>query len=359
MTKETLGYVRLEWTCPNCGSKNPGPQKTCGNCGAAQPEDVQFEQAAQEELITEDKEIARARIGPDIHCAYCGTRNPADAINCSQCGADLTEGAARASGRVVGAHREGPVAEIPCPSCGSLNPATALECVQCGASMARPKPAVRRVTRAAATPGRGGCGIIVGVLIAAAVLVIGFLILQSLRTKEMVGRVADVSWKRSIAVLALEPVTREAWRDDVPAQGRIRICSSKVHHVQDNATHNSTKVCGTPYTVDTGSGFGEVVQDCQYEVYRDWCEYEVTEWQRVDLLEAEGQDLNPRWPVAEFSGDRRTGEQEEEFRCVFDVDGKKYTYTTDDVEAFARCQIGSRWQIKVNGLGAVVGIESE
>ena len=101
MTKETLGYVRLEWTCSNCGSKNPGPEKTCGNCGAPQPEDVVFEQPAQEELIADEDAIAQAEAGPDIHCAYCGARNPATAETCSQCGADVKEGEARASGQVL------------------------------------------------------------------------------------------------------------------------------------------------------------------------------------------------------------------------------------------------------------------
>ncbi len=61
MTKETIGYVRLEWTCPNCGSKNPGPEKSCTNCGAAQPEDVSFEQPAQETLVSDEEEIARIK----------------------------------------------------------------------------------------------------------------------------------------------------------------------------------------------------------------------------------------------------------------------------------------------------------
>ncbi len=39
-----------------------------------------------------------ASAGADIHCGFCGTRNPATATICSQCGADLKEGKARQAG---------------------------------------------------------------------------------------------------------------------------------------------------------------------------------------------------------------------------------------------------------------------
>ncbi len=45
MPQETLGYVKLEWTCPKCRTRNPGTEKTCVSCGAPQPQEVQFEQA--------------------------------------------------------------------------------------------------------------------------------------------------------------------------------------------------------------------------------------------------------------------------------------------------------------------------
>ncbi|NJN94563.1 MAG: zinc ribbon domain-containing protein [Anaerolineales bacterium] len=91
MTRKTLGYVKLIWNCPNCGSRNPGPQKTCSNCGTPQPDNVKFEQLPQSELVTDAAEIAQAKAGPDVHCYYCGSRNAASAKVCSQCGADLTQ----------------------------------------------------------------------------------------------------------------------------------------------------------------------------------------------------------------------------------------------------------------------------
>ena len=137
MVKKSLGYVRTEWTCPNCQTRNPGPQKTCASCGMPQPDDVKFEQTAQEEIITNEAEIEKAKAGPDIHCYYCGSRNPAGAATCSQCGADLTEGTARKSGDILGGHRQGPAPKITCSACGAENEANASKCGQCGALLPR------------------------------------------------------------------------------------------------------------------------------------------------------------------------------------------------------------------------------
>ncbi len=60
-SKKTLGYVQLEWTCPNCNSRNPGPVKTCQNCGAPQPDNVQFEQPAEQKFVTDEKAVKAAQ----------------------------------------------------------------------------------------------------------------------------------------------------------------------------------------------------------------------------------------------------------------------------------------------------------
>ena len=116
MARKKIGHIELQWTCPNCNGINPGSEKTCGSCGAPQPEDVVFEQAERQEIITDEEKIAQAEAGADIHCPYCGTRNPAGTEVCSNCGGDLVEGMVRESGRVVGAYKTGPAAQINPPS---------------------------------------------------------------------------------------------------------------------------------------------------------------------------------------------------------------------------------------------------
>ena len=138
MVKKSIGYVHLEWTCQYCETRNPGTAKFCMACGKEQTEDVEFHQAADEKLITDAEEIARAKAGPDIHCPYCEARNPATAKFCGACGGDIAEGTRRKKGRVVGAHRKEAAAPVTCPACGTANPASARKCLSCGANLAAP-----------------------------------------------------------------------------------------------------------------------------------------------------------------------------------------------------------------------------
>jgi len=97
------------------------------------------------------------------------------------------------------------------------------------------------------------------------------------------------------------------------------------------------------------------VQDCQFEVYADWCSYTVDEWQTTDRVLLSGDDFNPQWPQnISLNGTQREGTRTESYEITFDADGDLYTYTADDVESFNRFQIGSRWTLEVNKLGAVV-----
>ena len=353
MAKKTIGYVRLEWTCPRCGARNPGPKKSCSGCGAPQPQDVAFHQAAQEDLIQEEDEIARAKKGPDIHCPYCGARNPADAKTCSQCSGDLTEGQARETGAVVGAHRDQPAPEIACPSCGAMNPATTLHCSKCGAPLGEKQQPVP-VTKQPAT---SGCSPVLYAVGAVGIAIIALIIFLLVRTKDVVGTVEAASWTRSIAIEAFGPADYEGWLDEIPNDAEVGDCAEKVHHVQDSPAPGSREICGTPYTKDTGSGYGEVVQDCEYEVTADWCQYTVQEWRVVDTMKQSGQGMTPEWPVLQLQSVQREGQRQENFEVQFDADGNRYTYSTSRLEDYQRFQPGTRWILKVNQLGGVNSVE--
>src|SRR5690349_3656282 len=139
-TRRTLGYIQNEWTCPNCNTRNKGGEKTCSNCGAPQPENVQFELPTEQQFVTEEEQIKAAQEGADIHCPFCGTRNPATAKTCSQCGGDLTEGKARESGRVMMAPPLQPKV-IKCSNCGMENPGSNSVCSNCGSPLPKMAPA--------------------------------------------------------------------------------------------------------------------------------------------------------------------------------------------------------------------------
>jgi len=68
MSQKELGYIELQWTCPNCSHVNPGTTRVCEQCGAPQPEKVTFEQGAGSELRKDDAIKQAAQAGPDIHC---------------------------------------------------------------------------------------------------------------------------------------------------------------------------------------------------------------------------------------------------------------------------------------------------
>jgi len=358
MTKKSLGYVELEWSCPNCGSRNSGREKVCTNCGAPQPEDVEFEQPAEEKIIEDATVIERAKIGPDIHCAYCGTRNPGDASHCSRCGADLTEGIARQSGDVLGAHQNEPASDVKCEYCGTMNSGTAHQCKNCGVTLQLGKSS--QIQPKSKVPTKQSSKISKVIIIAAGVvLAIACILLLILlnRTEDVVAQVDNLSWERQIVILGLAPASYKAWRDEIPQEADLGMCRQEHRYTSDIPEPNSTEVCGTPYTVDTGSGFGEVAQDCEYMVYDDLCDYTVMELQPADLLELKGTDLNPQWPALRLGTDQQEGEHKESYRIVFSADGELFTYSTTDPEEYQNFLPGSNWKLKVNQLGGVNEVE--
>ena len=362
MSQESLGYIKLEWNCPQCGGRNPGPQKTCVSCGAPQPDDVEFVQPAGAEIITDESEIAQAKAGPDIHCAFCGARNQDGAKQCSQCGADLSEGAKREAGQVLGAYQPGQVIEAPCPNCGQMNPENQLRCIYCGASTKSwPAPAPSDAATPTGPAIQKGMSplarfALFGVIGLVLICIIGFVLL-SFRTEAATGIVERVAWQSIILIESLQPVTYQAWWDEIPAEATPGACISKVRYVQDEPAPNANEICGTPYTKDTGSGFAEVVQDCRYEILEDYCDYTVMEWREADQASLSGDDFSPVWPQPQLENGQRLGEQRQSFTIYLQNDEGQETYSLSDPEMFRRFQIGSEWTLNINSFGAVMSVE--
>jgi len=356
MAEKELGFVELEWTCPSCNTRNPGSLQKCQQCGTPMPADVQFEQAAEEAIITDEDKIAAALAGPDVYCAYCGTRNAATAKICRQCAAPLAEGTAREAAGVIGGLRDKPAPPQRCPSCGTENKATALKCINCGAPMGKAVPAA--TTPLPAPTGRpGGLGILPLILLGAVIL-LGVFFMMGRRSSELVGQVADYGWRRTIAIQALAPVTREGWLEQLPAGVDVVRCEKRVYQVVDQPVAGAREVCGTPYVVDTGTGYGQVKQDCQYQVLADYCQYRTLAWVVAPPLILEGRDLNPRWPVANLADNQRPGGQSEEYFIVFRADDREYTYTTRSIDEYMRLAQGGLWQLTINGFGQITTISA-
>jgi DNA-directed RNA polymerase subunit RPC12/RpoP len=356
MAKKTVGYINLEWVCPNCSNRNPGPQKTCLSCGAPQPANVQFVLPEKQELQTDDESKESAKKGPDIHCPYCGARNPADAEICSQCGGDLKEGLKRMSGQVVGAFKTTPAKEINCPACGQANPADHLKCSNCGSPLNLPAKAVNQpqtsITTKKTSPILIGCGVL---FILAAILGL-FLIFG--RREDVTGQVMGVEWQRSIVVEEFGPVARQGWIDQIPQDGKNLRCETRFRTSSDTYVAGSEEVCGTPYVIDSGTGQGEVSQDCVYNVYDDYCSFEIDEWRAGNPAVLSGTDYSPIWPAPQLSTNQRLGDRSQSYTILFNAEGKQYAFQTYDENLFFACKPGTRWILTINpSLNTVMSIE--
>ena len=329
MARKTLGFVPLIWQCPSCDTQNPGPIKTCTSCGAPQPEDVDFKTVDEKEFeyIKDEALIRMAKAGPDIHCPYCGTRNPNTAELCANCGGDLSMGGKLRNAGVkvesVSDQASPPPVEAPAPK--------------------------KKRSRALVI-----FGIIAGIACLAGFIVMMILLLK---TDEITGRVTDVAWERSVAVEAFQAVTDQAWRDEIPENAEVVSCTQAYRYTSEEVQPNATEVCGTPYVVDTGTGVGEEVQDCTYDVYDDYCEYEAMQWVVVETVTESGDSLNPFWPSPSLTGEQRLGERQENYVITFNADGDRYTYETSNSELFLQAEPGSTWILSVNQLNAVQSIE--
>ncbi|MDM8521457.1 zinc finger protein [Anaerolineales bacterium HSG6] len=373
MAQKSSGYVELIWVCPNCETKNRGTQKTCQSCGDPQPDDVEFIQDTQAEIITDEAKIVEAKKGADIHCFYCGTRNSAGATACTQCGGDLTQGEKRQSGQVLGAYNPDPDATIVCTACDTENEANASKCVQCGAPLGitpepKPDPNTQKTNHAQKSSSSplgmlaGGIGLAgLGVVACVCMAMVYFLFI---RTTDLPGTVQTVGWEMQITIEEERLVDRKDsdWKDSVSSKANILSCANKVRTTQDSkpSSGDYKEVCGTAYTKDKGSGYGEVVQDCKYEVYDSWCEYEISElkWTTIDKALLTGTDLNPKWPKISLRSKQREGNREANYKVNFKTSEGAKTFNTDDQQLFKQCKVGSKWMLKVNAMGGVNNIES-
>jgi hypothetical protein len=177
------------------------------------------------------------------------------------------------------------------------------------------------------------------------------------RTEQVTGQVSDVQWRRVIAVQALMPITLQDWRDNIASDARIGRCDERLYRTVDEPVPGSVEVCGTPYVEDTGTGVGEVVQDCQYQVYEEYCQYTTLGWQAIAPIVLAGSDFNPQWPTERLGEDRRESGRSEEYVVTFQTENGPVRLTMSSQEKFRQFVEGSEWTLEVDGRGRVVGVE--
>jgi RNA polymerase subunit RPABC4/transcription elongation factor Spt4 len=360
MTQKELGYVELEWTCKHCGTVNQGMKRVCTNCGAPIGKDDQFELPDQQELITDKQKLEEAKAGPAIQCPYCNVLNPAGTKLCISCGGDIQAGLARNAGDVMGAYQTAAVPDKPCPSCGQMVKANADRCPHCGGSLVE-TPAITTAPAEANQPKKTrlwmiAAGIGLGVICLAAIVVV---IILSTRTKAVNAVVSDLRWQRSIEVLAMQPIQRADWEEKVPSDAKDVTCRDEDKETSSFPVASATEVCGTPYTIDTGSGAGKVVQDCEYHVYASYCEFTVQELTVINVAQALGSEDQPYWPATSLQTGQQEGNRVESYRVTFSSGNQTFTYDTTDPADFSQYSIGSQWLLDVNTFGNIIKIRAK
>lgn len=353
--RRTLGYVENEWTCPNCSTRNKGSLKTCENCGAPQPENVQFETAAEQKFVTDAEQVKAAQGGADLHCAYCGTRNSASAETCIQCGADLKEGKAREAGRIMQAPPAQPKA-IKCDNCGTENSGSNAVCSNCGSPLPRmaapplaaPPPAKSGLTPAAPinakTNNKRNLLILGAVMACLAAICIGVLVLFVFPTSSVEGTVVDVAWETYVPVQEIRAVDYNDQRGNPPSDAYNVSCRDE-----------SRDVCEQK-TVDKGNGYSEVVEECHTET-ETYCSYTVDEWTTIQTYTLQGNDLRPMYDDPSLTSGQRLGDESEKLTVTFSTeDGDKF-YNPGSVSEFQQFDLGTTWTLKMNLVGGIVGVE--
>jgi len=345
MPRRTVGYIKLEWTCPNCGTRNPGPQKACTNCGAPQPENVQFETGPDQELIKDQQAIRAARAGPDFICPYCGTRNRGDAKVCTQCGGDLVEAKRRAAGAEL--QRSTGPKEVTCTNCGTVNPAANINCLKCGAPLPRPASIPSGVAASAGSANgpkkKSNWPLLAGIGAALLVCCAAVLFLFVLPTVSVPASVADVTWQTSVPLQQIQAVNYSNEPGSPPSDAYNVSCHTESHEVCEEKT------------IDRGNGYAEVVQDCHTET-DDYCSYTVDEWQTIQTYSLEGHDYSPDYSQPSITSGQRLGNESVTYTVFFDTAKGGKTYSPGSLSEFQQFTIGSTWTLKLNALGAVLSV---
>ncbi len=350
-SKQSKGFIQLEWVCPNCNSRNPGPKKTCESCGAPQPENVQFYAPAEAKLIQDENVARTAKAGADIHCGFCGTRNPATATVCSQCGGDLKEGKARQAGREM--QREAPVVEVKCTNCGEMNPSTRRMCAKCGAPLPRAageSPVMQKNAGGGADAAPSVTkrkfptwAIVGGVVACLAVICIGAYMLFA-PSKTVTATVSEVYWQTSVPVQEVRAVDYSNEEGSPPADAYNVSCRDDVEQVCEQKT------------IDQGNGYAEVVEECHDETTQ-YCSYTVDEWTTIQTYTLEGYDLFPVYSEPSLFSGQRLGEATLTLDVHFTSGGEEYLYHPDSAAEYQAFSPGSTWTLHLNALGGVVSVE--
>jgi hypothetical protein len=315
---------------------------------------VQFELPSEGKFVTDEAAINAAKEGPDIHCPFCGTRNPASAKTCSQCGGDLTDAKAREAGRLMQAPPVfGQPKVIKCDNCGTENPGSNSVCSNCGSPLPKATVGPSNAPMSAAgsnpanlkAPKKRNWLLIGGILAALAICCVVVGAFFFFPSKTVKATVVDVHWQTSVPVQEIRAVDYNNEAGSPPSDAYDVSCRDESHDVCEQKT------------IDKGNGYSEVVEDCHTET-QQYCSYTVDEWRTIQEYPLEGNNLQPVYESPNISSGQRLGDPSQDLTITFSTpNGQQETYSTGNVTEFQQFTIGSTWTLRMNALGGIVSVE--
>jgi len=375
-------FVVLAWDCQNCGSENPGPQKTCANCGSPQPEGVRFHQPkGGVKKVTDPKQIEEAMRGPDVHCPFCGTRNVDGALKCTQCGGELKGGKRRKTGdRLDTTDDEGmdngeytksedlETGEIKNESV-PVYPSLGRHQKNIPETQRNPIETVRTVMQSKTAQ--------VGGIIAIAGLFIWLIWMLFFNTMTVPVTLTNFHWELNIPVEEYRWVDESGW--SIPAGGIETSSEERITGYEQRQQcdlvpkreYVGSEPCNGRYE-DRGNGYAEWVED-SCPVYEDkmvneckmvddysrpikqtYYYYRIQRWVVARNVPASGDDNNPVWPPVLLSHGEREGFRTQIFTVYYvDEKGEDHSLTSMDWDWFVNLYSGQVCQAKRNGFGGL------
>ncbi|NLF95368.1 MAG: hypothetical protein GX569_01435 [Candidatus Riflebacteria bacterium] len=376
-TKIVEGY----WICPKCNTRCRGSDQDCNNCGAVRTADVKFHLAKNAPAITDEKELALAKAGPDWICAFCGNTSPAGEENCTGCGSLRSDGSWRHSEKKPENLPE--TAESRQEREKEENKETAVAAAKKTAKPARPLTRNEKL----------GCG----------AFLLFMLVLFIINCFEKPGRIEikQTFWKRTIERKQLNATRDSDWKDWVPKNAVVIATSSEIRRYEEvsdgfeeveEEDFELVQVDTKEYeeTVDLGNGRFEVKtwSEPVYEkvskgtklvtrekfkkvpIYGEKVVYDILDWDYIDKVVASGSNSPPQWPDIQGTrhdppqkGDIREHSRKEQYWIEAVMEGESEVFDFDElnlkpltVEQFKQLQPGTKWDAVFSGLGLLLRI---
>ena len=98
-------------------------------------------------------------------------------------------------------------------------------------------------------------------------------------------------------------------------------------------------------------------QDCEYQIYKEYCDYSSLSWQVAAPLVLEGRDFTPQWPETRFGEDQRESERSEQYVVTFQTENGPVRYQVPKLQDFQQFVQGSKWILEVNSRGDVISAQ--